>query len=349
MRYLLHPAIRETVPMMRIAVYSTKPYDRRFLEDANADKAHELVFLDARLTAHTATATAGAQAVCVFVNDELHADVLGMLHAQGVRLVALRCAGFNNVDLVAAQKLGVTVCRVPEYSPYSVAEHTVALILALNRKTHRAYARVREGNFALDGLLGFDLHGKSVGVVGTGKIGAAFMRIMAGFGCTLLAHDLYPNPECGALGAQYVSLPELLAGSDIVSLHCPLTPATRYLINRDAVRTMRRGAMLINTSRGAVVDTLALIEGLKTGAIGSLGLDVYEEESDLFFENLSDDLLHDDVFARLLTFPNVLITAHQAFFTHEALTTIAAVTLSNVSSFEAGGKALHEVSTERLA
>ena len=334
---------------MRVAVYSTKAYDRRFLEAANGIAAHELVFLEARLTPHTASAAGGAQAVSAFVNDELDAEVLALLHAQGVRLIPLRCAGFNNVDLAAAQKLGLTVCRVPEYSPYSVAEHTVALILALNRKTYRAYSRVREGNFALDGLLGFDLHGKSVGVVGTGKIGAAFLRIMGGFGCRLYAHDPQPNPECIALGAEYASVSDVLAASDIVSLHCPLTPATRHLIDGQAVRTMRRGAMLINTSRGAVVDTIALIEGLKNGAIGSLGLDVYEEEADLFFENLSDQVLRDDVFARLLTFPNVIITAHQAFFTHEALTTIAETTLANVSSFEKTGKALHQVSTERLA
>jgi D-lactate dehydrogenase len=334
---------------MRVAVYSTKAYDRRFLEAANSPAAHELVFLEARLTAHTAGAAGGSQAVCAFVNDALDAEVLAVLHAHGVRLIALRCAGFNNVDLAAAQKLGLTVCRVPEYSPHSVAEHTVALILALNRKTHRAYSRVREGNFALDGLLGFDLHGKSVGVVGTGKIGAAFLRIMAGFGCRMYAHDPQANPECIALGAEYGSVPDVLAASDIVSLHCPLTPATRHLIDGQAVRTMRRGAMLINTSRGAVVDTIALIEGLKNGAIGSLGLDVYEEEADLFFENLSDQVLRDDVFARLLTFPNVIITAHQAFFTHEALTTIAETTLANVSSFETTGHALHEVSTERLA
>lgn len=333
---------------MRTAVYSTKPYDRRYLEAANQN-AHELLFLDARLTQHTVSAASGAKAVCIFVNDEANAQVLGALHAQGVRLVALRCAGFNNVDLAAAQALGLTVCRVPEYSPHAVAEHTLALILALNRKTHRAYNRVREGNFALDGLLGFDIYGKTLGVIGTGKIGATFIRVMSGFGCTLLAHDPYPNPECLALGATYVALPELLAASDIVSLHCPLTPATRHLIDESAVRNMKRGAMLINTSRGAVVDTLALIEGLKSGAIGSLGLDVYEEEADLFFENLSDQVLHDDVFARLLTFPNVIITSHQAFFTSEALTTIATTTIGNISAFQESGKALHEVSVERLA
>jgi len=334
---------------MRIAVYSTKPYDRRFLDAANAQGTHQLAYLEPRLSADTVAAAAGAPAVCIFVNDEASAPVLESLEAQGLRLVALRCAGFNNVDLAAAQRLGITVCRVPEYSPHAVAEHTLALILALNRKTHRAYARVREGNFALEGLLGFDIHGKTVGVVGTGKIGATFLRVISGLGCTLLAHDPHPNPECLAMGVRYVTVAELLAASDIISLHCPLTPATRHLIDGAAVRRLKRGAMLINTSRGAVVDTLALIEGLKTGAIGSLGLDVYEEEADLFFENLSDQVLQDDVFARLLTFPNVLITAHQAFFTTEALATIAQTTLANVSAFEATGKALHEISTERLA
>ena len=333
---------------MRIAVYSTKPYDRRFLEAANA-QSHGLVFLETRLTADTVYAARDAQAVCIFVNDEANAEVLGALHAQGVKLVALRCAGFNNVDLAAAQSLGMTVCRVPEYSPHAVAEHTLALILGLNRKTHRAYNRVREGNFALEGLLGFDLHGKTLGVVGTGKIGATFLRVMSGFGMTLLAHDPQPNPECVALGAEYVSVPQLLARSDVISLHCPLTPATRHLIDENAVRHMKRGAMLINTSRGAVVDTRALIDGLKSGSIGALGLDVYEEEADLFFENLSDQVLHDDVFARLLTFPNVLITSHQAFFTTEALTTIAEIMLGNVTAFEDTGRALHTVSTERLA
>jgi D-lactate dehydrogenase len=334
---------------MRIAVYSTKPYDRRFLDAANARGTHQLAYLEPRLSADTVAAAAGAPAVCIFVNDEASAAVLEALEARGLRLVALRCAGFNNVDLAAAQRLGITVCRVPEYSPHAVAEHTLALILALNRKTHRAYARVREGNFALDGLLGFDIHGKTVGVVGTGRIGATFLRVISGLGCTLLAHDPQPNPECLAMGVRYVTVAELLAASDIISLHCPLTPATRHLIDGAAVRRLKRGAMLINTSRGAVVDTPALIEGLKTGAIGSLGLDVYEEEADLFFENLSDQVLHDDVFARLLTFPNVLITAHQAFFTTEALATIAQTTLANVSAFEATGKALHEISTERLA
>lgn len=334
---------------MRTLVYSTKPYDRHFLEAANSEGAHELVFLEPRLTRETASLASGARAVCVFVNDEVDAGVLEALRGHGVELVALRCAGFNNVDLAAARRLGISVCRVPEYSPYAVAEHTVALMLTLNRKTHRAHARVREGNFALEGLLGFDVKGKTVGVVGTGKIGTIVLRIMAGFGCTLLAHDPAPNGECVQLGARYVALPELLASSDIISLHCPLTPATRHLIDRAAVNAMRRDVMLINTSRGAVVDTRALIAGLKSGIIGSLGLDVYEEEADLFFENLSDQVILDDIFARLITFPNVLITSHQAFFTHEALSTIARTTIENVSAFQSTGKALHEVSVERLA
>jgi D-lactate dehydrogenase len=333
---------------MRVAVYSTKPYDRRYLEAANQGN-HQLVFLEARLGLDTIATASGAQAVCVFVNDEVNAAVIDALAGAGVRLIALRSAGFNHVDLAAAQASGITVCRVPEYSPHAVAEHTVALILGLNRKTHRAYNRVREGNFALEGLLGFDLHGKTVGVIGTGKIGAVFLRIMSGFGCTLLAHDPHPNPDCLALGVKYVDLPTLLGASHIVSLHCPLNPATHHLIDAESLKSLRPGAMLINTSRGAVVDTLALIDGLKTGAIGGLGLDVYEEEADLFFENLSDKVLQDDVFARLLTFPNVLITAHQAFFTDEALAKIAATTLGNISAFESTGKATNEVTVERMA
>jgi len=333
---------------MQVAIYSTKPYDRHYFEAANAD-GHKLIFLEARLDPNTIATASGAQAVCVFVNDTVNAEVIDALARQGVRLIALRSAGFNHVDLAAARAAGIMVCRVPEYSPHAVAEHTVALILGLNRKIHRAYNRVREGNFALEGLLGFDLHGKTVGVIGTGKIGAAFLRIMSGFGCALLAHDPSPNPDCLALGVRYVDLPTLLGASHIVSLHCPLTPATHHLINGAALDKLRPGAMLINTSRGAVVDTPALIDGLKTGAIGGLGLDVYEEEADLFFENLSDKVLQDDVFARLLTFPNVLITAHQAFFTHEALSTIAATTLGNISAFESTGKAIHEVTIERVA
>ncbi|MBN9021063.1 MAG: 2-hydroxyacid dehydrogenase [Rhizobiales bacterium] len=333
---------------MKVAVFSTKSYDRQFLEKANRAAGHALVFLDARLTAETAPAADGADAVCLFVNDDAGAEALDLLHRQGVRLAALRSAGFNNVDLARARDLGITVARVPEYSPHAVAEHTVALILALDRKIHRAYARVREGNFALDGLLGFDLHGRTVGVVGTGKIGRLVIGIMRGFGCEVLAHDHRPDPAAEALGARYVSLAELIAASDIVTLHCPLTPETRHLVDAAAIARMKKGAMLVNTSRGAVIDTRAVIEGLKSGRIGSLALDVYEEEGDLFFENLSDEVIRDDVFARLLTFPNVLITGHQAFFTVDALTAIAETTIANITAFEATGSPLFPVSTERL-
>jgi D-lactate dehydrogenase len=333
---------------MRVAVFSTRPYDRHFLERANAAGRHQLIFHKSRLDATSAGVADGALAVCAFVNDRLDAQVLQRLHAGGVRLLALRSAGFNHVDLEAAAALGMVVGRVPEYSPYAVAEHTVALLLALNRHLHRAYARVREGNFALEGLLGFDLHGRTIGVVGTGKIGECVARIMAGFGCQLLGFDPQPNPDCLALGMRYVDLPEMLATSDVITLHCPLTPQTRHLIDADALALMKPGAMLLNTSRGAVVDTPAVIAALKSGSLGSLGLDVYEEEADLFFQDLSGEVLHDDVFARLLTFPNVLITGHQAFFTEDALTAIAETTLANIDAFEDHGQALHPVSMERV-
>lgn len=334
---------------MQIAVFSTRPYDRRFLDAANLASAHELRYLEARLDPSTVAAAAGAEAVCAFVNDDLGAEVLAQLRDRGVRLVVLRSAGFNHVDLEAAARLGLAVGRVPEYSPHAVAEHTVALLLTLNRRTHRAHARVREGNFALDGLLGVDLFGKTVGVVGTGKIGACFARIMAGFGCRLLGSDLQANADCSALGMRYVPLEELLRASDVISLHCPLTPATRHLIDDEALATIKPGAMLLNTSRGGVIDTAAVISSLKDGRLGSLGIDVYEEEADLFFRDLSDVVLRDDVFARLLTFPNVLITGHQAFFTVEALTAIAETTLDNVDAFVATGRPRHPVGVEKLA
>ena len=333
---------------MRVAVFSSKSYDRQFLDTANAGK-HQLVYLEPRLDRSTAIAADGAEVVCAFVNDHLDKKVLELLARQGVKLLALRCAGFNNVDLAAAKALGLEVARVPEYSPYSVAEHAVAMILTLNRKIHRASARVREGNFALEGLLGFDLHGKTVGVIGTGKIGYCFIRIMVGFGCKVLAYDPYPDERSVAAGAEYVALPELLSNSDIVSLHCPLTPQTHHLIDENAIKLMRHGAMLINISRGGIIDTRAVIRGLKSGIIGSLGLDVYEEEDNLFFHDLSNTVIHDDVFARLLTFPNVVVTGHQAFFTEEALSEIARITIENISSFEANGKAAYPVSVEKIA
>jgi D-lactate dehydrogenase len=332
---------------MRIAVFSTKPYDHRFLDDANREGRHELAFLEPRLSVETAPLAAGADCVCIFVNDAADKETIGRLSDMGVKLIALRSAGFNHVDLVAAEAAGLTVARVPAYSPHAVAEHTAALILTLNRKIHRAYNRVREGNFSLDGLLGFDLRGKTVGIVGTGLIGAVVAQIMNGFGCRIVAHDPAPNPQCATLGVEYVDVAALLAQSDIITLHCPLTPATHHFIDDRALARLKHGAMLINTSRGAVIDTQAVIRGLKDGVIGSLGLDVYEEEADLFFEDLSDRIIPDDVFARLLTFPNVLITGHQAFFTVEAMTAIAETTIANVTAFEHDGQPLHEVRAER--
>ena len=336
---------------MQIVVFSAKSYDRRFLDAANlaAGSPHRITYLEARLSPETSALAQGAQAVCAFVNDQANAAVLEDFARLGVRILALRSAGLNNVDLMAAQRLGIAVARVPAYSPESVAEHTVAMMLSLNRCIHRAYNRVREGNFALDGLLGFDMHGRTAGIIGTGRIGLAVARILRGFGCKLLAHDPQPDPEGIALGLDYVSVDDLLERSDIVTLHCPLTPATHHLIDATAIARMRRGAMLVNTSRGAIVDTRAAIAGLKSGAIGLLGLDVYEEEADLFFEDLSGQMLHDDIFARLLTFPNVLVTAHQAFFTTEAMTAIAETTIGNITAFATTGRAVHAVSTEKLA
>jgi len=333
---------------MRIAVFSTKPYDQRALEEANRRHGHELVFFEARLTPDTVALGVGFDAVCPFVNDLLSAEVVGALAEGGVRLLTLRSAGFNHVDLRATEEHGVTVTRVPAYSPYAVAEHAMALVLTLNRKLHRAHARVREGNFSLDGLLGSDLHGKTVGVVGTGRIGRVFCRIVQGFGCRILAHDPYPSDEVGQLGARYVPLDELLGASDIVALHLPLTPETHHLIDDASVRHMKDGVMLINTSRGGLVDTVAVIDGLKSGKIGALGLDVYEEEADLFFEDLSDTVIQDDVFARLLTFPNVLITGHQGFFTREALQNIAETTLANATAFATGVGEMHRVSLKEV-
>ncbi len=334
---------------MTVTVFSTKSYDRRFLTAANDAAGHELRFFDMRLSPETAVLAHGAQAVCAFVNDDMSAPVLDILARGGTTLIALRCAGFNNVDLTAARDLGITVARVPAYSPYAVAEHTVALMLAINRNIHRAHNRVREGNFALDGLLGFDLHGKTVGVIGTGTIGAVLARIMAGFGCTLLGHDVAENPDCVALGMDYVPRDAIFARSDILSLHCPLTPDTHHMIGFDTLARLKRGVMIVNTSRGAVIDARAAIVGLKDGTIGGLGLDVYEEEADLFFEDLSDAAIQDDVFARLLTFPNVLITGHQAFLTREALTAIAETTIANIDAFLRDGSAVHEISVEKLA
>jgi len=340
---------------MKIAVYSCKPYEKPFLNAANSNTAHELLYLDAKLSETTTELARGVPVVSIFVGDDASGPVLRELHAGGTRLLALRSAGFNHVDVAEAERLGITIARVPAYSPYAVAEHAVGLMLTLNRKFHRAYARVREQNFALDGLMGFDMHGKTVGVIGTGKIGEAVCAILRGFGCNILAYDPVKNPECEKLGVKYVPLAELYKASDIVTLHCPLTPETRHLINADALAAMKPGVMLINTSRGAVVDTRALIAALKRGhqqGVGSVGLDVYEEEGDLFFRDLSAEVLQDDVFVRLLTFPNVLITAHQGFFTNEACQAIAQTTIDNATGYERAGQSgvpeINRVSTQFL-
>ncbi|MDT8274294.1 MAG: 2-hydroxyacid dehydrogenase [Desulfomonilia bacterium] len=323
---------------MRVGVFSTKAYDREFFDVVNQHHRHELIFFEPRLTTSTATLAADFPAVCIFVNDILDAPALEILSQGSTRLIALRCAGFNNVDVKAAHDHGMQVVRVPAYSPHAVAEYTVALILSLNRKVHRAYGRVREGNFALDGLLGFDVHGLTVGIVGTGRIGLEVARIMHGFSCDIVAHDLTPHPYAEQLGVRYVDPDVLFGVSDIITLHCPLTPETHHLINASALETMKHGVMLINTSRGALIDTAAVIDGLKSGRIGYLGMDVYEEEGDLFFENLSNTVIQDDIFARLLTFPNVIITGHQAFFTRNAMENIALTTLSNITEIDRTGR-----------
>jgi len=336
---------------MRVAVFSSKSYDREFLVEANRDagERHDIQFLDVQLDATTAPLAVGAKAVCVFVNDRIDAATIEALSKQGVGLITLRSAGYNNVELAAAAAAGIRVARVPAYSPHAIAEHTVALILSLNRKTYRAHARVREGNFALEGLLGFNLRDKIVGIVGVGRIGLALSQILNGFGCRIIASDPVENPEFLELGGRYVSLDELVSTSDIISLHCPLTMHTRHLIDGPTLAKMKPGVMLINTSRGAVLDTRAIIRGLKEGKIGYLGLDVYEEEDSLFFEDMSNRLLLDDVFARLLTFPNVLITGHQGFFTREAMQAIAATTIENIQSFQESGRAKHEVIADAVA
>ncbi len=326
---------------MRVAVFSAKSYDREFL--AALEQSHEMRYLEPRLDRMTAPLADGCEAACLFVNDTADRDALSGLAESGVRFLALRSAGFNNVDLDAARELGFRVARVPGYSPYAVAEHAVALMLALDRRIHRAYARVREGNFSLEGLLGFDLRLRTVGIVGTGKIGHAVATILRGFGCRLLAYDVHQNPDCLSLGVEYVDLDRLFSESDVITLHCPLTPETYHLVDEQAISKMKPGVMIINTSRGALVDTPAAIEGLKTRMIGHLGLDVYEEEGDLFFEDQSDRVITDDVFSRLLTFPNVIVTGHQAFFTRNALSEIARVTGENLDAFAAGTPSLNEL------
>lgn len=326
---------------MKIAFFSTKPYDKDFFEKHN--QTHELTFYDVALSETSVRLAEGFDGICVFVNDKVNDVIIGKLAKLGIRLIALRCAGFNNVDLVAAKKANIGVVRVPAYSPHAVAEHAVALIMTLNRKTHKAYNRVREGNFSLEKLIGFDLYQKTVGVIGTGKIGEAFARIMQGFGCKVIAYDVFPSQGLIDSGVKYTVLDEVLQQSDIISLHCPLTDKTHHLINETSIAQMKTGAMLINTSRGALVDTQAVVEGLKSKKLGYLGLDVYEQESNIFFNDLSEEILVDDTLARLMTFPNVLITSHQGFLTEEALTQIAIITLNNITAFGQGQKSGNEV------
>ena len=327
---------------MRTAVFSTKQYTKSHFEEANKTFGHELVFFEPQLNQSTAPLARGFTAICAFVNDELDAETLRILAAGGTKVIALRSAGFNHVDLEVAEELGMTVVRVPAYSPYAVAEHTVALLLTLNRKIHRAYNRVRENNFALDGLVGFDIHGRTVGIIGTGTIGAITAKIMHGFGCRILAYDLYENPQCEEF-VGYTTLDDIFRTADIITLHCPLTPETHHLIDSEAIAKMKKGVVILNTSRGALIDAKAAIKGLKSGKIGYMGLDVYEEEGDLFFEDLSDKVIQDDVFARLVSFPNVLVTGHQAFLTREALENIAGTTLSNLRDVEQGVECVNRV------
>ncbi|WNO11721.1 2-hydroxyacid dehydrogenase [Teredinibacter sp. KSP-S5-2] len=319
---------------MKVAVFSSKPYDEKYICQANS--IHEITFFEPHLNSKTVALASGYEAVCCFVNDSLDSDTLVALKNAGISLVTMRCAGFNNVDLQAAESCGITVCRVPEYSPHAVAEHALALILSLNRSIHRAYNRVRENDYSLNGLLGFDMYNKTVGVIGTGKIGATFARIMQGLGCKVFAYDPFKNPEVEKLGIEYLPIEKIWSESDILSLHCPLVPATRHLINSNSIGQMKKGVMLINTSRGGLIDTRAVIDALKQKHIGYLGLDVYEEESELFFDDNSNHLLLDDVFARLKTFNNVIITGHQAFFTEEALSAIASATIQNIDNFASG-------------
>lgn len=321
---------------MKLAIYSTKQYDRKYLELVNKEFGFELEFFDFLLSHKTAKVAQGCEAVCIFVNDDASREVLTELAALGVKIIALRCAGFNNVDLEAAKELGLEVVRVPAYSPEAVAEHAVGLMMSLNRRIHRAYQRTRDANFSLEGLIGFNMHNRTAGVIGTGKIGVATMRILKGFGMKLLAYDPYPNPQALELGAEYVDLKTLYEKSDVITLHCPLTPENHHLLDASAFGQMKNGVMIINTSRGGLIDSDAAIEALKQQKIGSLGMDVYENERDLFFEDKSNDVIQDDVFRRLSACHNVLFTGHQAFLTEEALTSISETTLNNIRTLVNG-------------
>lgn len=328
---------------MKIAMFSTKSYDQEYFEQYNDPKRLDFTFFETSLKVSTANLTAGFQAVCAFVNDQIDAETIELMHQNGVQLIALRCAGFNNVDIQAAKDHKIKVVRVPAYSPESIAEHTMALILTLNRKTHKAYNRIREGNFSLNKLIGFNLYQKTVGVIGTGKIGAAFCYILKGFGCNIIAFDLYPSDELKAMGVEFKSMEAVFKESDIISLHCPLTKETKHLINKNSIASMKDGVMIINTSRGALIDTAAVIEGLINRKIGYLGIDVYEQEENLFFQDFSERIIEDEYILRLNSFPNVLITSHQAFFTKESMHEITTTTLNNITAFADGEVLVNEV------
>ena len=328
---------------IKVAVFSSKKWVVDSFIPVNDKYEYEISYFESRLQTKTVPLANGFDVVCVFVNDKLHAEVIEGLHKLGIKLIALRCAGFNNVDNVKAKELGIGVVRVPAYSPYAVAEHTLGLAMSLNRKYHKAFPRIKDGNFSIDGLLGFDLHGKTVGLIGTGKIGQIFAKIVMGFGCKVKAYDKFPSKDLIEKGVKYVELDELYRDSDIISLHCPLTHETYHIINEYAIASMKKGVMILNTSRGPLVNTHAAIEGLKKGKIGYLGLDVYEEEEKLFFEDLSEKVIQDDQFVRLQTFPNVLITAHQAFFTKEALMNISETTFENIDDYLSKGSSINEV------
>ncbi|MFN8846130.1 MAG: 2-hydroxyacid dehydrogenase [Bdellovibrionales bacterium] len=329
---------------MKIAIFDTHAFEKEIFIKTNLKYLHQLSFIESRLNSQTAEQCAGFNGVCSFVNDKLDADTLEILKKQGVKIIALRCAGFNHVDLKSALDLQMPVVRVPEYSPYAVAEHTLALLLTLNRKIHRAHARVREFNFSLDGLVGFDLHGKTIGVIGTGRIGRVLIKILNGFGCRVLAFDKYPHPDILNRGsAEYCELETIYKNSDVISLNLPLTPETHHWINEKALSLMRPHVFIINTGRGGLINTAALLQALKNHKIGGAGLDVYEEEEAVFFKDHSDTGIDDDALARLLTYPNVVVTSHQAFLTQEALTQIAETTLSNLHQFEKTGEFNHSV------
>jgi len=331
---------------MKIAVYSAKSYDIEYIDRENEKYGYDIEYFEGRLNPKTVKLASGADAICAFVNDKLNKETLRALADQQIGLVALRSAGFNNVDLEAADEYGIRIMRVPAYSPHAVAEHALALILTLSRKTHKAYNRVRDANFSLERFVGFDLEKKTVGVIGTGKIGQVFAGIMKGFNCKVIAYDPYPDKQFSEEGATYVMLEDIFRNSDIISLHCPLTPDTHEIINRDSLEMMKKNAMLINTSRGKLINTEDVIESLRNKHLGYLGIDVYAEEEKIFFRDLSEHIIDDEKIMQLMTFPNVLITAHQAFLTHEALTQIAATTLDNISAFSRDEKNGNEVTPD---